>query len=262
MRWRFLPYNATISIRIILPNTHVTTTCVLGNIFLMANAFASRLCNIQDDDTATDRKKVHARNTQKALETSISFRRLVATVRAPEGKDQLLTRKDRKRERIRGFMRRPIPRSSRPRKPENGGYCRGLTVYSTKGYCKTSVSCFLPYHILTIPRMKGLLSFLVLGPALRMRSATDRALACRWHLGTFPIHCLFLCSIGLQNYLDDLKPLTKKKTSPIEGENKNCTEAHFEHTRTGASDRKSRLTIVRIETSRLPAYMKVLASLK
>ena len=61
-----------------------------------------------------------------------------------------------------------------------------------------------------IPRMKRLL------PALRMRSATDRALACRWHLGTFPIHYCFLCSIGLQNYLDDLKLLMKKKTSPIE----------------------------------------------
>ena len=38
-------------------------------------------------------------------------------------------------------------------------------------------------------------------------------------------------------------------------ETKNCPEGHFEHTRTGArmSDCKSRLTIVRIETSRLPA---------
>ena len=54
---------------------------------MMANEFASRLCNIHDDDTATDRQKVQARGTQKALETSISFRRLVATVTAPEGKD-------------------------------------------------------------------------------------------------------------------------------------------------------------------------------
>ena len=46
---------------------------------MMANAFASRVCNVQDDDTATDRLKVQARNTQKALETSISFRRLVAS---------------------------------------------------------------------------------------------------------------------------------------------------------------------------------------
>ena len=135
---------------------------------MMANALASRLCDIQDDDTATDRQNVQARNTQKALETSISFRLLVATVRALEGNDQLLRRKDWKRERIRGLMRRPIP------------------------------------------IMKGL------PPVLRMRSATDRALACRWHLGTFPIHYRFLCSIGLQNYLDDLKLLTKKKTSPIE----------------------------------------------
>ena len=61
-----------------------------------------------------------------------------------------------------------------------------------------------------ILRMKGL------PPALVMRSATDRALACRWHLGTFPIHYHFLCSIGPQNYLDDLKPLTEKKTSHTE----------------------------------------------
>ena len=60
-----------------------------------------------------------------------------------------------------------------------------------------------------IPSMKGL------PPALRMRSATDRALACRWHLATFPIHYRSLCSIELQNYLHDLKLLTKKKTSPI-----------------------------------------------
>ena len=59
---------------------------------MMANAFASRLCNIQDDDTATDPQKVQARNTQKALETTITFRRLIATVRAPEGKDQRLRR--------------------------------------------------------------------------------------------------------------------------------------------------------------------------
>ena len=123
---------------------------------------------MQDDDSATDREKEQARNTQKALETSISFRGLVATVTAPEGKEQLLRRKDRKRERLRGLMRRPIP------------------------------------------RMK------ILPPALRMRSATDRPLACRWHLGTFPILYRFLCSIGLQNYLDDLKLLTKKKMSPIE----------------------------------------------
>ena len=77
---------------------------------MMANAFASRLCNIQDDDTATDLQKAQARNTQEALENSISFRRLVATVRAREGKDKLLRREGRKRERIRGLMRRPVPR--------------------------------------------------------------------------------------------------------------------------------------------------------
>ena len=80
---------------------------------MSANAFASRLCN-KDDDTATERQKVHARNTRKALETSISFQRLVATATAPEGKDQLLGRKDTKREQIRGLMRRPIPRMKGP----------------------------------------------------------------------------------------------------------------------------------------------------
>ena len=114
------------------------------------------------------RQNVHASSTKKALETLISFRRLVATDTAPEGKEQLLRGKDTKRERMRGLMRRPIP------------------------------------------RMKDL------PPALQMRSATDRALACRWHLGTFPIQSRFLCNIGLQNYLEDLKLLTKKKTSPIE----------------------------------------------
>ena len=116
----------------------------------MAKAFASRLCNMQDDDTATDRQKLQARNTQKALETSISLRRIAATVREPHGKDQLIRMKYRKRERTRGIMRHPIP------------------------------------------GMKGL------PPALRMRSGTARALACRWYLGTFPIHYCFLC-IGLQN---------------------------------------------------------------
>ena len=134
----------------------------------MANAFASRLRNIHEDDTATDGQKLQARNTQKALETSISFRRTVATVREPHGKVQLMRMKDRKRERIRGIMGRAIA------------------------------------------TMKGL------PPALRMRSATDRALACRWRLRTFPIHNRLQCNIGLLNYLDDLQLLVKKKTSPIE----------------------------------------------
>ena len=37
-----------------------------------------------------------------------------------------------------------------------------------------------------------------------MRSAADRAPACRWHLGTFPILYCFMCTIGLQIYLNDL----------------------------------------------------------
>ena len=34
---------------------------------MSANAFASRLCNIQDDDTATERPKVQVRNTHKCF---------------------------------------------------------------------------------------------------------------------------------------------------------------------------------------------------
>ena len=77
-------------------------------------------------------------------------------------------------------------------------------------HCFTRPTAYFDEMHESIPRMKGL------PPALRMRSAIDRALACRWHLGTFPIHYRFLCSIGRQNYVDDLKLLTKKKTSPIE----------------------------------------------
>ena len=61
---------------------------------MLANAFASRLFNIHDDDTATDRQKLQARNKQKALETSISICPIVATAGAPEGKDQLPRMKD------------------------------------------------------------------------------------------------------------------------------------------------------------------------
>ena len=77
---------------------------------LLANAFASRLCNIQNENTATGGQKLQTRNTQKALGTSISFRRIPATVRAPHRKDKLVKMEDRKRVRIRGIMRRPILR--------------------------------------------------------------------------------------------------------------------------------------------------------
>ena len=76
---------------------------------MLADAFASRLCNIQGGDTAIGRQKLQARNTQKALEICISFRRIVETVRIPHGKGQLLRMQDRKRERIRGIMHRPLP---------------------------------------------------------------------------------------------------------------------------------------------------------
>ena len=136
--------------------------------YMLANAFAIRLRNIPDDDTATERQKMRARNTQKALETLISFRILAATVTLPEGKEQFMRRENPKWEQIRALM-------------------RNITL-----------------------DMKGFT------PALRITSATDGALACRWHLGIFPIQYRFLWNIGLLNYLDDLKLVMKKKTSPIE----------------------------------------------
>ena len=76
---------------------------------MLANAFASRLSNIQEDDIARDRQKLQARNTYEETVTSISFRRIIEAVREPHGKDQRLLIKDRKQERIRGIMLRSIP---------------------------------------------------------------------------------------------------------------------------------------------------------
>ena len=56
---------------------------------MIANDFESRLCNIRDDDTVTGSQKLQARNKQKTLETSISFRWIFAAVGEPHGKDQL-----------------------------------------------------------------------------------------------------------------------------------------------------------------------------
>ena len=67
---------------------------------MMTNAFESRLCNTQDDHTATDRQKLQARNTRRELKTSISFRPTVATVREPHAKDQLMRMKAWNRGRI------------------------------------------------------------------------------------------------------------------------------------------------------------------
>ena len=52
-----------------------------------------------------------------------------------------------------------------------------------------------------------------LPPALQLKSTKHRALACRWHLGVFPVHYRYLSSIGLHMYLDDLRSLSQKKVT-------------------------------------------------
>ena len=42
----------------------------------------------------------------------------------------------------------------------------------------------------------------ILPPALQLKSTKHRALACRWHVGVFPVHYRYLSSIGLRMYLD------------------------------------------------------------
>ena len=54
-----------------------------------------------------------------------------------------------------------------------------------------------------------------LPPALQMHGKY-RKMACRWHLGTYPMHYRFLRRIGLQLYLDYLKLLSKQRPSKIE----------------------------------------------
>ena len=39
--------------------------------------------------------------------------------------------------------------------------------------------------------------------ALQLKSMKHKALACRWHLGVFPVYYCYLSSIGLHMYLDD-----------------------------------------------------------
>ena len=55
-----------------------------------------------------------------------------------------------------------------------------------------------------------------LPPALRLKSMMHRALACRWHLGVFPVHFRYLTDIGLHTYLDDLRCLSQKNVSNLE----------------------------------------------
>ena len=55
-----------------------------------------------------------------------------------------------------------------------------------------------------------------LPPALQLRCMKHRALACRWHLGVFPVHYRYLSAIGLHMYLDDLRSLSQKKVKNLE----------------------------------------------
>ena len=55
-----------------------------------------------------------------------------------------------------------------------------------------------------------------LPPALQLKSMRHRALACRWHLGVFPLHYRYLSSIGLRKYLDELRSLSQKKVTNLE----------------------------------------------
>ena len=55
-----------------------------------------------------------------------------------------------------------------------------------------------------------------LPPALQLKSMKHRALACRLHLGVFPVPYRFLSNIGLHMYLDDLRSLSQKKVSNLE----------------------------------------------
>ena len=55
-----------------------------------------------------------------------------------------------------------------------------------------------------------------LPPALQLKSMERRALACRWHLGVFPVHYRYLSSICLHRYLDDLGSLSQKKVTNVE----------------------------------------------
>ena len=55
-----------------------------------------------------------------------------------------------------------------------------------------------------------------LPPALQLKAMKHRALACRWHLGVFPVHYRYLSSISLHMYLDDLRSLSQKKVTNLD----------------------------------------------
>ena len=51
---------------------------------------------------------------------------------------------------------------------------------------------------------------------LQLMPMKQRTLACRWHLGVFPVHFRYLSDIGLHTYLDDLRCLSQKNVSNLE----------------------------------------------
>ena len=55
-----------------------------------------------------------------------------------------------------------------------------------------------------------------LSPALQLNSMKHRSLACRWHLGVFPVHYRYLSCMGLHMYMDDLRSLRQKKVTNLE----------------------------------------------
>ena len=62
-----------------------------------------------------------------------------------------------------------------------------------------------------------------LPPALQLKSMKYRALACRWHLGVFPVHYRYLSSIGLHMYLDDLGSKSEESDKSGTEKDKNRT---------------------------------------
>ena len=54
-------------------------------------------------------------------------------------------------------------------------------------------------------------------PVIQLKSMKQRALACRWHLGVFPVHYRYLSSIGIRIYMDDQRNLSEKKEGKFYG---------------------------------------------
>ena len=79
----------------------------------LANAFIGRHMSILDDDHATVRQKLQAKETQIALKSSEAFQPIVALATKPLRKDQIVSMRQNMREIISRNMRRPVPISTR-----------------------------------------------------------------------------------------------------------------------------------------------------